>query len=118
MGVSLGSKSGLAFAIISGENSPLVDRYAEKMKIRHVFKGIKDKAAALKTFAAALPSPLAEIAYMGDDINDLEAMQLAGLAAAPSDAHASVLAAAHFRSRFPGGGGAVREFIDFLLQER
>jgi 3-deoxy-D-manno-octulosonate 8-phosphate phosphatase (KDO 8-P phosphatase) len=41
MGVSLGTKSGLAFAIISGENSPLVDRYADQMKIRHVFKGTK-----------------------------------------------------------------------------
>jgi 3-deoxy-D-manno-octulosonate 8-phosphate phosphatase (KDO 8-P phosphatase) len=117
MGVSIGAQNGLVFAIISGENSPLIDRYADKMKIRHVFKGTKDKATALKTFAADLSVPLAETACMGDDVNDLEAMRLAGFCAAPCDAHPSVLAAAHFRSRFPGGGGAVREFIDFLLQE-
>ncbi len=117
MGVSLGTKSGLTFAIVSGENSPLIDRYAAKMNIRHVFKGTREKAAALKTFVSDLGIEFSEIAYMGDDVNDLEAMRLAGLPAAPSDAHPETLAVARFRSRFPGGSGAVREFIDFLLQD-
>src|ERR1035441_4094167 len=53
MGVSLARRAGLELALISGENSPLVDRYAEKMQIRHVTKGCRDKAAALREFAAA-----------------------------------------------------------------
>jgi 3-deoxy-D-manno-octulosonate 8-phosphate phosphatase (KDO 8-P phosphatase) len=118
MGVSLGSRAGLTFAIISGEDSPLVDRYAAKMGIRHVFKGIKDKSTAFRTFAAAIGVEPAQIAYMGDDVNDLAAMQLAGLSAAPLDAHPEVLAVAGFRSKFPGGAGAVREFIDFLLKDK
>ena len=47
MGISLGSKAGLIFALISGENNPLIDRFAQKMKIADVYKGSKDKAAAL-----------------------------------------------------------------------
>lgn len=117
MGVSLGSKAGLIFAIISGENSPLVDRYATKMGIAHIFKGIKDKASAFQTFAGTLGIAPTQVAYMGDDINDLGAMKLAGLSATPADAHPEVLAFATFRSKFPGGGGAVREFIDLLLKD-
>jgi len=118
MGVSIGTKAGLTFAIISGEDSPLVDRYAAKMGIRHVFKGIKDKAAAFKAFAFAIGAEPAQVAYIGDDVNDLAAMQLGGLPAAPLNAHPDVLAVAKFHSKFPGGEGAVREFIDFLLKDR
>jgi len=117
MGVSLGSRAGLRFALISGEASPLVDRYAEKMGIEDVHKGCKEKAAALKAFAAKHGLKLDEIAFMGDDINDLEAMKLAGLAAAPADAHESVVRSVSFVSRYPGGHGAVRELIDLLLSK-
>src|ERR1039458_3864401 len=72
---------GLILALISGENSPLVDRYAEKMLIRHVVKGCRDKAAALREFAAAAGVKLTEICFMGDDVNDLPAMAIAGLSA-------------------------------------
>src|ERR1700691_6773520 len=60
MGVSLARRAGLILALISGENSPLVDRYAEKMLIRHVVKGCRDKAAALREFAAAAGVKLTE----------------------------------------------------------
>src|ERR1700739_1203489 len=96
VGVSLGRKAGLIFALISGEDSPLVDRYAAKMGIEDVFKGCKDKAAALRAFAERRGLALSAVAFMGDDVNDLSAMVLAGLAAAPATAHASVRrAAAH-----------------------
>jgi 3-deoxy-D-manno-octulosonate 8-phosphate phosphatase (KDO 8-P phosphatase) len=115
MGVSLGRKAGLIFALISGEASPLVDRYAAKMGIEDVFKGCKDKAAALRDFAERRGLALSEVAFMGDDVNDLSAMALAGLAAAPATAHASVRRAAAHVSAFPGGQGAVRELVDLVL---
>lgn len=118
MGVSLASKAGFHFGIISGENSPLVERFAKKMDIRHVFLGSKDKAANFRELSAALSLAPGQLAYMGDDVNDLEAMQLAGLSAAPSDAHPAVLNRASFRSKFPGGNGAVRELVDHLLAGR
>ena len=99
-------------------DTPLLDRYATKMGIQDVHRGCKDKAGALRTFAGKHGIALAEIAFMGDDINDLAALELAGLAAAPATAHESVLAVAHFTSRLPGGRGAVREMIDLILSKR
>ncbi len=115
MGVSLGSKGGLRFAIISGEDTPLIDRYAAKMRIGDVFKGCKDKGAALVDFAARHAIGLAEVAYIGDDVNDLPAMAIAGFSAAPADAHPTVRAAVSLVLAARGGRGAVRELIDGLL---
>jgi 3-deoxy-D-manno-octulosonate 8-phosphate phosphatase (KDO 8-P phosphatase) len=116
MGVSIGQKSGLIFALISGENTPLVDRYAAKMSITAVHKGCKDKAKALRDFAAESGLQLKEIAFMGDDINDLGALAVSGLSAAPANAHSSVLKAAKFVAKNPGGQGAVRELVDHVLK--
>ena len=118
MGISVGKKAGLIFAIISGENTPQVSRYAEKMKIEHVFAGCKDKASALREFSGKVNIPLEQMSFMGDDINDLSAMDLVAFSAAPSDAHESVLVRARFISKHPGGNGAVRELIDTILKTK
>ena len=115
MGISRAQKAGILFALISGEDSPLVDRFAKKMNIAGVFKGCKDKAVALKEFAAQNGLALAAIAFMGDDINDLGAMKLAGLSAAPANAHPSVLEQVAFVAKSCGGQGAVRELVDHLF---
>jgi 3-deoxy-D-manno-octulosonate 8-phosphate phosphatase (KDO 8-P phosphatase) len=118
MGVSLARRAGLILALISGENSPLVDRYAEKLLIRHVVKGCRDKAAALREFSVAAEVKLTEMCFMGDDVNDLPAMAIAGLSAAPANAASVVLARAHFIASASGGNGAVRELMDALLAAR
>ena len=118
MGISLARRAGLALALISGEDSPLVDRYAEKLHILHVVKGCRDKAAALHDFATASGVELKEIAFMGDDVNDLAAMQIAGLSAAPENAARCVLEKVDFVSTQIGGNGAVRELIETLLTAR
>jgi 3-deoxy-D-manno-octulosonate 8-phosphate phosphatase (KDO 8-P phosphatase) len=115
MGVSLARRAGIELALISGEDSPLVDRYAKKMHIQHVTKGCRDKAAALRGFARATGIDLAEICFMGDDINDLAAIEIAGFSAAPANAAHEVLAHAKFNTKSSGGNGAVRELIDALL---
>jgi 3-deoxy-D-manno-octulosonate 8-phosphate phosphatase (KDO 8-P phosphatase) len=118
MGVSLARRAGFLLALISGENSPLVDRYAEKMLIKHVVKGCRDKAAALRDFASTAGVSLAEICFIGDDINDLPAMSISGFSAAPANATALVLKQAHFVAKAAGGHGAVRELVDALLAAR
>ena len=118
MGVSLARRAGLILALISGENSPLVDRYAEKMLIRHVIKGCRDKATALREFASAAGVRLPEVCFMGDDINDLPAMAIAGLSAAPASAAPTVLARASLVTKASGGNGAVRELMEALLAAR
>jgi len=115
MGLSLARRAGLKLALISGEDSKVVDRYAGKMQIHHVTKGCRDKAAALRGFAATVGIALAEICFMGDDLNDLPAMSIAGFAAAPANAAHNVRAEADFVAKRPGGNGAVRDLVDALL---
>lgn len=115
MGVSLGRKAGLRFALISGEDSPLVDRFAHKMGIEDVHKGCKDKAAALRAFAQRRGLALSQVAFMGDDVNDLPALAVAGLSAAPASAHESVRSAVRLVVDKNGGDGAVRALVDCIL---
>jgi 3-deoxy-D-manno-octulosonate 8-phosphate phosphatase (KDO 8-P phosphatase) len=114
MGVFRASKAGLVFALISGEENALVTRYARKMNITSVYQGCKDKAVALRSFAESQGLDMTQVCFMGDDINDVAALQLAGLAAAPADAHHSVLTVAKYIAKRPGGKGAVRELLDYL----
>ncbi len=121
MGISLLRRLGLRLALISGEPSPLVDRYAAKMHLHHVVKGTRDKADALRAFSARFSVSLERTCFFGDDVNDLFAMDLAGLCACPADAAAEVreyVADRGFLSTQPGGRGAVRDFADTLLRAR
>jgi 3-deoxy-D-manno-octulosonate 8-phosphate phosphatase (KDO 8-P phosphatase) len=117
MGVSLAMKSGLIVALISGEGSPLVDRFAVKLGITDIQKNCKDKARALRLFAERRDVALAHVAFMGDDVNDIGAMEIAGLAAAPANAARAVLAKASFVATSHGGNGAVRELVDAILSD-
>lgn len=117
MGVSLARKAGLKLALISGEASPLVDRFAVQTGITNVYKGCKDKAAALREFAAACGISLDEVAFMGDDVNDVPAMEISGYPVSPGDGHPAARAIAAFVTEAPGGHGAVRELLDRLLAE-
>jgi 3-deoxy-D-manno-octulosonate 8-phosphate phosphatase (KDO 8-P phosphatase) len=121
MGVSLLRRLGIKMALISGEPSPLVDRYAEKMHISFVAKGTRDKATALRDFTAQCGAALEKTCFFGDDVNDLAAMEIAGLCACPENAAAEVVAhvAQHgFVSALQGGHGAVRSFADAILAAR
>jgi 3-deoxy-D-manno-octulosonate 8-phosphate phosphatase (KDO 8-P phosphatase) len=121
MGVSLLRRLGIKMALISGEPSPLVDLYAQKMHIPFVLKGTRDKATALREFTTQFDIPLAHTCFFGDDVNDLFAMEIAGLCACPCNAATEVLnyvAANGFVSKLPGGHGAVRSFTDALLAAR
>lgn len=121
MGISLLRRLGIKMALVSGEPSPLVDRYAEKMHIPFVLKGTRDKAVALRDFTTKFKIPLKQACFFGDDVNDLSPMEIAGLCACPSNAAAEVLAhvAQHgYLSALPGGHGAVRSFADAILAAR
>jgi 3-deoxy-D-manno-octulosonate 8-phosphate phosphatase (KDO 8-P phosphatase) len=117
MGISLAGKSGILFGLISGEASPLVDHFAEKMGIADVHKGCSDKAAALAAFAARHNLSTKEVCFVGDDVNDLAALALAGLAAVPADAHPKAKQAADYVAQASGGRGAVREILDRLMDD-
>jgi len=115
MGLSLARRSGIVLALISGEDTPIIDRLAAKMQIPFVAKSCKDKAAALREFAATHGLALDEICFMGDDVNDIAALEIAGLAAAPANAQPAVTPKCQFVSKASGGNGAVRELVNHLL---
>jgi 3-deoxy-D-manno-octulosonate 8-phosphate phosphatase (KDO 8-P phosphatase) len=117
MGLSRARKAGIKLALISGEDSPLIDRLAAKMQISDVEKSCKDKARALQNIATLHNLELHEVCFMGDDVNDLPALEIAGLAAAPADAQPAIRAKCRFVSRARGGNGAVRELIEMILSE-
>jgi 3-deoxy-D-manno-octulosonate 8-phosphate phosphatase (KDO 8-P phosphatase) len=117
MGISRAQRSGMLFALMSGEESALVGRLARKLGISDVFTGCKDKASALQEFARQRTLQLADVCFMGDDVNDLPAMSLAGVSAAPTNAHFTVKAQANIITEREGGNGAVRELIDRLVQQ-
>ncbi len=115
MGLSLARRAGLVVALISGEDSPLIDRLATKMRISDVDKNCKDKGSALRALAERHGLSLDEVCFIGDDVNDLSALTIAGLSACPADARDLIRGQCQVITRLSGGNGAVREVVDMLL---
>ncbi len=101
--------------IITGENSPIVARRAEKLQMTHVYLNVKDKAACLRTLLATHGLQPEEVAYIGDDTNDRDVLQLVGLSACPADALPAIKAIVHYICAAPGGHGAFREFAEWII---
>jgi 3-deoxy-D-manno-octulosonate 8-phosphate phosphatase (KDO 8-P phosphatase) len=118
MGVSRARKAGYVLALISGEDSPLVDRFAQKLGITYIEKNCTDKETALRRFSESTAVPLNQICFMGDDVNDAAAMSIAGLAAVPANAQLAVREKAAFVATRNGGNGAVRELVEALLASK
>ena len=118
MGLSRARTAGLTLGLISGEDSALVDRFAVKVGIAHIAKGCKDKGAALRNFAEVTGIPLVRTAFIGDDVNDLSALAIAGLSVAPANAQAPVKAAVALVLERSGGQGAVRQLVEMILAVR
>lgn len=119
MGVErLRELAGIETAIVSGERSPSLEKRAEKLVITECRLGVRDKAAVIKEIARERGLPLESLAYIGDDVNDLEPMALVGLAACPGDACDEVRVRARLVTAARGGHGAFREFAEVLIAAR
>jgi len=117
-GIRVLQAAGIAVAVISGRRSMAVQRRCRELGIRHVSQGVGDKGAALEALLGALRLQARHCTCVGDDEPDVPMLQRAGLAVAVADAHPTAVAAAHRRTRLPGGAGAVREVCDWLLAAR
>ena len=113
MGLGRLEKAGITTAIISTEANPVVTARSRKLGIRCV-QGCPDKLAALQELAGELGLNLDQVAFVGNDINDLACLRAVGLPIVVQDAHPDVLAAAAYRTKAPGGHGAVREVCDLF----
>lgn len=113
MGVSRLAKAGFPFLVLSKERNEVVTRRAEKLRVE-VAQGIDNKAEVLMKWMADKGLDPARVAYVGNDINDLEAFSVVGWPIAVADAHPSVLTAARLVLSRRGGHGAVREVCDLI----
>lgn len=118
MGIELLRKSGIESAILTSEISKIVESRAKKLKIEYVLLGSRNKKQSLVDLCEKLALNLNEIAYIGDDVNDLDAMLIAGVTACPSDAVQSVTAKADYICTNSGGNEAVREFAEKILMSQ
>ena len=115
MGIKLLQKAGIITAIVTQERTKLVARRAEKLAIPELHQGVMDKLSLVREMAARHGLTLEQVAYIGDDINDLETLKAVGFSAAPADGLPQILAAVDYVCVKKGGEGAVREVADLIL---
>ena len=115
MGIELLRKNKIIPAIITKENSKIVIMRARKLKIEEVYVGVEDKLKIIEELAKRYKLDLNEIAYIGDDINDLPALKKVGLRFAPNDAIPEIKQIVDCVTSKKGGEGAVREAVDLML---
>jgi 3-deoxy-D-manno-octulosonate 8-phosphate phosphatase (KDO 8-P phosphatase) len=118
LGIVLAQRAGLRTGLLSGRRSPVVERRAAELGMSVVRQGEEDKGAALQAILSEQGLAAHEVAYMGDDVNDLPAMRQVGLSAAPADAPFEVRAAAEMVTEARGGQGCLREFVEAILRAR
>lgn len=118
LGIKLLQRAGIEVGIVTARRSALLTRRSKELGIEKVIQGREDKLAALHELLAGAPLPMAEIAYMGDDLPDLAIINCVGLGMTVADANHVVVTHAAWQSRYPGGNGAVREAAEFILNSQ
>ena len=115
LGILVARKAGLEFAIITGRASPMVERRAKELGVKYLLQGVQKKYPALTELTRECGLALDEIGYIGDDLNDLQCMEAVGFRACPADAAKAVKDICNYVASVPGGHGAVRDSLEYLL---
>ncbi|MGQ0695847.1 MAG: KdsC family phosphatase [Nitrospiraceae bacterium] len=116
MGIKLLQKAGLITAFVTQERTKLVARRAERLAIPELHQGVMDKLSVIREMAERHGLLLQQVAYIGDDVNDLEALGAVGFSSSPADGLPLILAAVDYVCRKNGGEGAVREVVEMILE--
>ena len=117
LGLAKLKQAGIPTAIVSTETNPVVSARSKKLAV-HCIQGCDDKLRAVRALAEEHGVTLADVAFVGNDINDLACLQAVGLPIVVQDAHADVLGVGVYRTTAPGGRGAVREVCDAVVAAR
>jgi 3-deoxy-D-manno-octulosonate 8-phosphate phosphatase (KDO 8-P phosphatase) len=115
MGIKLLQTAGIVTAFVTKEKTAIVERRGRKLAVPEVHQGVDDKVAVIVGLAKKYRLSLDQIAYVGDDVNDLDALRAVGFSAAPADAMPVVLHSVQYVCGHRGGDGAVREIADLIL---
>lgn len=116
-GVIFLSLLNIPVAIITGETTNLVKRRSEKLKINYLYMGVTNKLEVAKELCAALKISLDNVAYIGDDINDINLLKEVGLSATPENAPDYIKKLVDWPLQVKGGDGAFRNFVEKYLKE-
>lgn len=114
--LQLAIKKGYRVLVISGAKSKAVKKRLQLLGVKEVFMGVENKVQLLLNYVSKFKLQKEQVLYMGDDIPDLECLQMAGLACCPADAVAEIKAIAQYISPFSGGNGCVRDVIEKVLK--
>jgi len=117
LGISTWVKLGNQVAIITGRNSPIVEKRAAELGIQHIYQGIKDKDRVLKEIMSSLDLAFHEVAAIGDDLNDYNMLSLVGESFTPKNGVKEIRELVGTVLSYDGGDGAVREMIDSLVEK-
>jgi len=115
MGIKMLQHAGIVTAFITKEKTAIVERRGRKLAVPEVHQAADDKLSVLIRVIEKYGLNLDEVAYIGDDVNDLQTLLAVGFSAAPADAMPSVLQVVHYVCKKGGGEGAVREVADLIL---
>jgi 3-deoxy-D-manno-octulosonate 8-phosphate phosphatase (KDO 8-P phosphatase) len=115
MGIKMLQFAGIVTVFITKEKTAIVERRGRKLGVPEVHQGVDDKLSLLTRLIKKYRLSLKEVAYVGDDVNDLETLRVVGFSAAPGDAMTSVLEAVHYVCSKHGGEGVIREVSDLIL---
>ena len=118
MGVQLLRENNIETVIITSENSNIVLQRAKKLKIKNVTIGEKNKLERIKKICSDKKIDLSEVAYIGDDINDIEVLKAVGFSALASNSPIKEKIRVDYITKRKGGDGAFREFVDLILEEK
>ncbi len=118
MGIKLWQKSGNQFGILTARSSHIVKVRAAELNIELVRQGFEDKLSIVNQISDELNLELDEICFIGDDLTDLPVLNHVGLAVAVADAVEEVQSASHYKTKTPGGRGAVRELVETILKNQ
>lgn len=115
-GVLFAHKANIPVCIITGEETEIVARRAKKMKVDFLYQGVHNKLEVLKKLCNDLKCTLDNVAYIGDDLNDIECLTVCGITATPSSAPIYIRENAKIVLSKKGGEGVFREFVEYLLE--
>jgi 3-deoxy-D-manno-octulosonate 8-phosphate phosphatase (KDO 8-P phosphatase) len=116
MGIKLLQRAGIVTAIVTQERTKLVARRGEKLMIPEVHQGVMDKLALVREMVERLGLSMEEVAYIGDDVNDVTTLEAVGFSATPADGMPQAAAVVDYVCAKKGGEGAVREIIEMILE--
>lgn len=108
---------GIPLAIMTGENSQVVARRAEKLKIDRCYLHVKDKLGLAREVCAEMGITLADVAFIGDDINDVPLLRAVGWSGCPLNSAPFIRREVRYAGQVHGGYGAFREFVETILSE-